>query len=178
MEIFLRRLRRVFRVTSGVVLFDNRMAARLQKLGRSPIKSFCVGALFGAIFGSIGALVAPEMIAMLVLMFGVLFGLLGAAVSGLSCWENYCKAQRCILISTREVPFGRRIVWRMCVAALPFIVCLAVALLTQRPLLFFLLFVGLFSWLLITVVGIAALAVEIIVMVRMLALRPARRSRD
>lgn len=161
MQSLLPVFRRVLAAANGVVVFDDRFDAQARRFFRSPFRSFCIGALLGAMLGATGALVAPEMFFPLALMFAVYCGLLGAAMSGVCRREISGASVSCV-----HLPYGpcterklRRA--KLAFAAVPTAICLAVALLSEQPLLVFFLFSAVLL-LLIAVVGIVALLVELI----------------
>lgn len=159
MQSLLLQIRRAFCAANGVVLVDDRFDAQARTFFRSPFRSFCVGAVSGAMSGSAGALVAPEMLLGLTLMFAIWIGLLGAAMAGLSRWEHSATSASCV-----RLPYGPRTERklrraRLALAAVPTAICLAAALLSQRPFVVFMLSAALLL-VLIAMVGIVALVVE------------------
>lgn len=160
MRSLLLTCRRVLAAANGVDLFDGPFDARARKLFRSPIGSCCVGALLGMLLGSVGALVAPEMLLGLTLMFAVYCGLLGAALAGLTRWEDFSKSAECVCLPYGPGMKRRLLRARLTLAAVPTGVCLAAALLSQKPFVVFM-FYAAFLMLVIAIVGMVALTVEI-----------------
>lgn len=170
MRSLLLTFRHVLAAANGVIVLDDRFDARAWKLSRSPVGSCCVGGLVGAMLGSIGALVAPEMLLGLTLMFAVSCGLLGAALAGLSCWDDSKTSAKCVCLPD-GLPMKRKLLGaRLALAAIPTGVCLAAALLSQKPFVVFM-FYAAFLMLVLAIVGIAALAVELFAAARTLIRR-------